>query len=262
MNLAMVKPYVCILVEAPQHISPAGFEVAVAKSIGEAKVFFRTLPIACLVVPLRFKGTNIIAFLSWFRKHFPKVLIIILGKRFAADDIKWQIDSSVVFLPSGDLDHVLVAVEPPLHERGFTFNFEIVRSGKNCYSSPWPQKVLRYLLENNRFLHVASVQALADHFGITEPYLLKNLNPHLPITLKKFLLVSKLCYAAWLKDMTTLTIKTIAPECGFSDASHLGHVACKYLDMPLSSFLRSHSWHDVLPQGIDKFQQKNDAEKN
>jgi hypothetical protein len=58
MKAGMEKPYVCVLAKGSSQLAPASLEVVLAKSLNEAKTIFRTLPIACFVVPLTFKGSN------------------------------------------------------------------------------------------------------------------------------------------------------------------------------------------------------------
>ena len=255
MKAVVEKFSICILAEDRPQSSSVNLEVVFAKSVREAKNFFRSLPIACLVAPLSFKGASPKPFLDWFRKHFPKVLIIIRGKKFAEDNIRWQEDSNVVFLPSSHLDFAIQTAAHLLQERRFGLDLKNLWAVQNDHSSPWPQKVLKYLFENNRFLHIASVQEIADHFGITASHLVRNFNSDFPLTLKQFLLITKICYAAWLKDTTTSRLEEIASRCfGFADSSHLGHATLKCLGVPLSSFGTSHTWQETLLWGFENFQ--------
>jgi AraC-like DNA-binding protein len=259
MKAGMRKPYVCIMSEDRLQLKAVSFEVVVAKSVSEAKIFFRTRPVACLVAPFIFKGSAIASFLEWFRGNFPKILIVLCGKKLE-DDPRLKRDANLILLPSSRPEHAIETVERVLHERAFMLDLKTVWLEMASSSSAWPRKVLKYLLEDNRFLHIPSAQEIANHFSVTAPHLLKKFNSDFPFSLKQFLLLSKLCYAAWLKDTTTLTVEAIALHCGFADGSHLSHVAHKELGMPLSSFLTSHSWCEVLPWIIDIFQQENKSE--
>lgn len=195
MKTGIKKPYVCIMSEDRLQLKSVSFEVVAAKSFSEAKIFFRTRPVACLVAPFIFKGSAIVSFLEWFRGNFPKILIVLCGKKLE-DDPRLKRDANLILLPSSRPDDAIETAARVLHERAFMLDLKTVWPEiANC-SSAWPRKVLKYLLEDNRFLHIPSVQEIAGHFGVTVPHLLKKFNSDFTFSLKQFLLLSKLCYAA------------------------------------------------------------------
>jgi len=254
---SMEKPYVCILVESPPpQLDPVSLEVVLAKSRDEAKKFFRTLSVVCLIVPQTFKNTNIAPFIEWFRNHFPNVLIILYGKELVKDELRLQKNSNLILIPSNHLEHVIEVVERALKERAFTLDLEAVWPEVANYSPIWVRKILRYLLENENFLRIKSVREVAYHFGVTEAYLDSTFNRASPLSLKQLLLALRLSKAAYLKDTTTLPTKFIALKCGFADIAHLCHVARKYFGMPISTFLTSLSWREVIPLVIETLQRK------
>ncbi len=129
MKAGMEKPYVCIMSEDCLQLKSVSFEVVIAKSVNDAKIFFRTRPVACLVLPFIFKGSAIASFLEWFRAHFPKVLIILCGKKLE-DDPRLKRDANLILLLSNRPDHAVEAAERLLHERALMLELKTV----------WPEK--------------------------------------------------------------------------------------------------------------------------
>jgi AraC-like DNA-binding protein len=144
------------------------------------------------------------------------------------------------------LEHVLEVAESALKERAFTLDLEAIWPELANSSSPWVRKILRYLSENENFLHIKSVQEVADHFGITEAHLLRNFDRCFPFSLKQLLLCLKLCYAAWLRETTTLRIDDIALICGFYDGHHLSRLFRQKLGCPVSNYPFEQSWQKAL----------------
>lgn len=239
------------------------YEIVYAFSLNQAHEMFRKHLIFCLILPPSFKGTNTITFIEGFRQHFPKIPTILYGKEiYRKNDLTDHVQTGLIFTPATNIKIALKKAEQILNETSFDLDVKQVWRGIRSDQSVWTQKITKYLLNDQNFLHINYVSQIAYHFGVCEAYLSRVFNNNSIVTLKQLLLSLKLCYAGYLRERTTLKIKDIAEYCGLRDGHHLSRLFYQKVGIHLSHYPFAHSWQEVINKCCEAIKKKTTAEKN
>jgi len=254
----MEKPCTVILSEDPHlgQVSTLDGETVLTASLQNAGTLLRAKPVSCLILPSTLKDYSTFPFVEGFRRHYPKIPVIIYGKEH---EFSTYPDAHLILLASIHLDRALRAAEQALQERAIRQDdLNPCRQCPEPCSSYWPRRVVRYLLEDYNFLRLKSVQEVADHFGITEAYLDSRYNPDCVLTPKQMLLAQKLSYAACLRERTTLNEEAIAVRCGLRDANHLSRLFHRKVGFAFWRYAYEHKWQEVRSHFLIKCTRKSD----
>lgn len=260
----MKQRCICLMTENLLH-RPNGswnYEIVYAFSLNQAHEMFRKHPIFCLILPPSFKGTNSITFIEGFRQHFPKIPTILYGKEiYRKTDLTDHVQTGLIFTPASNIKIALKKAEQIFNETTFDLDVKQVWRGIRSDQSVWTQKIMKYLLNDQNFLHINHVSQIAYYFGVCEAYLSRVFNNNSIVTLKQLLLSLKLCYAAYLWERTTLKIKDIAQHTGFRDGHHLSRLFFQKVGIHLSHYPFAHTWQEVINKCYEAIKKKTEAEK-
>ncbi len=227
------------------------FKTITINSDSELWAFLKTHHLFSLVMSTRLHNKSDMRLIRNLCAAMPRLPTVLYGQ-VGSEELAFQLAKTGVehFIPEGNLDELLATLHHLKEQATFRIDlrdFGIDLSQSNDY---WVRQFFDVLLKEHRYIHLTTVQQIANQLGITPVHLDRSFKKDgCPMTPKQILLCLKNYYAAYLLDTTSWSTQKIAQCCGFNSEHDLYKSFAKRTGITVKQFRKSKVWREY-PQII------------